>query len=669
MNDFLVDASGNNYSRTASLNNNFLLTSDNTYAYINSKGVVKKYDSVADYTNMYGKNGCGASKINVSSRLDSLALPIGKNMKSGQTCGKENTYVKYDFPAKRVPEINRWLTDVSGRAAGTLPYPSLLTDMTKVGQAGYIDIDTTYHPITPTFTNTYGGGITTYIAGTAATTSSCAASSVTMKYGDKIILLSGNNYLKKQSSNKLGTGTSPTEIFILPSNPLQVLGSDVNYGDSVYFSLTDSLTTCGTTCSVGGVTFLNEFILGNPANKTAITISSANSVVKPIGTPIKLKDNVFLDATVYMNQMKENDVLTNNSTGRKSATENGNTAYLTYSSGRIQVRVNNGPFVTINSGRPNITGGSVVFTNGKLVIKNSSGVIRQTFPSTPSALSGRTPYKLYICSSGLVVVIDSSNSVQWKTSEQLEDDFEYDGVIVYGNMINNTFMFSTTPGLPTNIFSFSKNVYGRTNICDVTSLQKQCVDTNGCTGFILSPADNTWSKMMTTSTADDYTISKTDNFAFLRNMESGILDNTCPSTKVLTTLPPAVINGYPVGKEMTNTGRNQCNIFNALNLSEYEKRINEAKTNINNFNKVDVSGSIHNLEKYYASIQNNDSEYANMYTLFTDYETDNSKTRTQLLKDSDVVYSQEKTIAFIWGIVSVSMLMIILFRPRLNTSV
>lgn len=671
MNDFLVDVSGNNYGRNAYVNRNYLLTSDNKYAYINSKGVVKPYDSMADYNSTYGKNQCGGSKINITSSLANLPLPIGKQMATGQSCGNENSYVRYDFPARLNEVSSSWLTDVSGRAVGTLPYPSLLSDMAKVGKAGYIDVDTTYHSITPTFSNTYGSAIATYITGETSKMENCSPSSVTMKYGDKIILLA-DNYLQKNSSNSLIKSNSPTEMFILPASQLQVLGTDVQYGDDVYLSLTDSLN-CGNNCAVGGVTYLNEFKFGGAPSKHAMTISSAGNVDSTvtdsvIGTPVRYTENVYLSATVYMNRLLENQMIANNGNGLKSNTEDGMTAYLTFSNGKIKVQVNNGAVKTLNSNSTYVSSGYLQFLNGRLYVKKNNGTTVQIYPTVAPTFSGNTPYELFLCNNGLVVVLDANRQIQWQSDPTLETDMVYDGYMVYANMTNNTFKFNNTAAVPQNIFSFSKKAYGLTNSCDVESLKKKCVDVSGCAGFLHSPYDNTWMKMMNNATASDYAVSAENTNAYLRNMTSDMKDTSCPSATYLKPLPATLLNGYPVGKEMTNTGTSQCNIFNsALNLTEYEKSVNEARQNINNFERNDLSIKVNNLEKYYANINKNKNEYTSIYNLFNDAQKDNGKTGDQQLKDSAVMESQEKTVTFIWGVVSISMLLIILFRPRLNT--
>jgi len=672
MNDFLVDVSGNNYGRNAYVNKNYLLTTDNKYAYINSKGVIKPYDSMADYGTTYGKNQCGGSKINITSSLANLPLPIGKQMVPGQSCGNENTYVRYDFPARMNDVASSWLTDVSGRAVGTLPYPSLLSDMAKVGKAGYIDVDSTYHSITPTFSNTYGSAIATYITGETSKMENCSPSSVTMKYGDKIILLSDNHYLQKNSSNSLIKSTFPTEIFILPANNLQQLGSDVHYGDDVLLSLTESLN-CGNNCAIGGVTYLNEFKFGSNSAKHVLTITSADNADSTAidtistGTPVKFTENVFLEATVYMNRLRENQMITNNGNGLKSNTEDGMTAYLTYSNGKIRVQVNNGTIKTLNTDNTYVSGGYLQFLNGRLYIKRSNGTTVRIYPSVAPTLSGNAPYELFLSNNGLVVVLDANRQIQWQSDPALQTDMVYDGYMVYASLTNNTLKFNNTAA-PQTMFRFSKKIYGLTNTCDVESLKKKCVDVSGCTGFLHSPTENTWMKMMNNAAASDYAVSEENTNAYLRNMTSDMKDSSCPSASYLQPLPATLLNGYPVGKEMSNTGNSQCNIFkSALNLTEYEKSVNEARKNINNFERNDLSIKVNNLEKYYANINKNKNEYTSIYNLFNEMQQDNVQTGDQQLKDSAVIESQEKTVTFIWGIVSISMLMIILFRPRLNT--
>lgn len=675
MRTFLADISGNYRNWKAYENENIYSTQDDTYAYVNSKGVIKAYDSLADYNDTKGKNGCGSTRINVSTRLSNLSLPIGKDMYSGQSCGNENSYVSYDFPARKKDVSGAWLT--SGRASGTVPYPSLLSDMTMVGKAGYIDFDTTYHSIAPKFNDTYGPSISSYIKGATSKIESCEISAMTMKYGDKITILNRNTYLKKNSGDRLiSDDSSPTEMYILPSSNLHSLGGDVKYGDSVYLSLTESMTTCGTNCSIGGVTYSNIFKFGENVDKNKIIITSANSVDKTgivalsTGTSIKYWEPVYLDATVYMNRMVEGDILDNHSNGLKSKTENGNTAYLTFDNGKIKVNVNNGTSTTINPDTDSIIGGSMIFTNGKIKFMNAQGeYIRDSvYPSTSVTLSGSTPYYLCLSSSGLVVVVDNNNVIQWRSDMTLVNDSVYNGYLLYGSLTNDQFVFATSSSTnSSSVFKFSKKTYGNTNQCDVDALKKLCVDASGCTGFIHSTVDNTWTKMLSSYTSSDYAISTVnDTNVYLRNMEPGVTDTSCPTSDTFTYLSASEIQGYPTGKDITSNGVRQCNIINSnLQLAELEKDTNDTKKNVRDLDNYDIRININGLEKYNKKLQYDKDEYDDIYKLFT---KNKDKTGTQKLKDSNVTLSQEKTIVLLWGIVSVSMLLILLFRPRINST-
>jgi len=675
MNTFLADMSGNYSNWKAYANENIYSTNDDTYAYINSKGVIKPYDSVTDYNATNSKRGCGSAKINVSTRLSNLSLPIGKDMYSEQSCGYENTYVSYDFPARKKDVSGAWLT--SDRAKGTVPYPSLLSDMTLVGKAGYIDFDTTYHSISPQFKDTYGSSMSSYITGATSKIASCAASAITMKYGDKITLLQGNTYLKRNSSDRLvSDDSSPTELYILPSTNLQALGNDVKYGDSVYLSVTESMTTCGTNCRIGGVTYANIFRFGESADKNKFTIHSANSVDKTgivalsTGTSIKYREPVYIDATVYMNRMVDGDILDNHSNGLKSKTDNGNTAYLTFENGKIKVKVNNGASTTINPDTETIVGGAMTFKDGKIKFINAQGdFIRDSvYPTTPVTFSGSTPYYLCLASSGLVVVVDNNNVIQWRSDTSLARDSVYSGYLLYGSLANDQLVFNTTSSSESSsVFKFSKIAYGNTNQCDVDALKKLCVDASGCTGFIHSTTDNTWTKMMSDYKSSDYAISANDTNVYLRDMVPGMKDTSCPTSDTFTFLSAYELKGYPTGKDISNNGSRQCNIINSdFKMSEVEKDAENTKQHVYDFDKDDIQIKINGLEKYRKRLQEDKDDYDGMYTLFKS--KDNDKTGTQKLKDSNVTLSQEKTLALIWGIVSVSMLMILLFRPRINST-
>ena len=82
-----------------------------------------------------------------------------------------------------------------------------------------------------------------------------------------------------------------------------------------------------------------------------------------------------------------------------------------------------------------------------------------------------------------------------------------------------------------------------------------------------------------------------------------------------------------------------------------------------------MKSKLNELEIYYQTLQDNQEKLDATSYLFTEKKKeDNVKTGDQQLKDSDVIQTQEKTIALIWGIVSISMFFIIFFRPRLNTT-
>ena len=87
-------------------------SADGTIAYITSTGVSKIYPSEDVYNSTAGKNNCKADFIQLTPNWTDLGFPVGTLMKSGQSCGNENTYVQsippennFDWQGKRKDQV------------------------------------------------------------------------------------------------------------------------------------------------------------------------------------------------------------------------------------------------------------------------------------------------------------------------------------------------------------------------------------------------------------------------------------------------------------------------------------------------------------------------------------------------------------------------------------
>jgi hypothetical protein len=66
-------------------------SSDGTLAYMTSTGISKRYPSQDIYDATAGKNNCKSDFIQLTPKWNELGFPVGSLMKSGQSCGNENT--------------------------------------------------------------------------------------------------------------------------------------------------------------------------------------------------------------------------------------------------------------------------------------------------------------------------------------------------------------------------------------------------------------------------------------------------------------------------------------------------------------------------------------------------------------------------------------------------
>jgi len=654
-------------------NENIFNSGRGDYAYVNSKGILKWYEEKDDYDDTKNKNGCGDNTPkSVTGKFSTLKLYEGTKMVNKQSCGYENTYVKYDFPASSTPD---WLVNARSSKPSASTVSSLneiKTEMTKIGQAGYVDMDTQFHSITPTFKNTYNDTpIQSYITGTSSKMISCSPNTVDVTYGSKIILLnnvSSPYYFTKNSTNHLEKNESTyTELFILPTSTSDTIGSNVKYNDFVYLSMYNSVSSCSDECKVGGINYSNEFILGSNMYKSPLQLSHPSTTTSG---SIKLTDPFTIESIVNFNRMKEGDILTAYSSGLKSKPDNnGNIATLIYRDGSVKLTKNNIPTVVNLTGRVGVAGGSVTFTNGKLVIKNGQGVIKQTYPS--QTLLGTKPYALYVYSDGLVGVVDANDTVMWKSSTTLDiDSSEHEGYTVYGDVVDNKLSFVLTAST-SNTFKMTNTTYLKTTGCDVSQLKKNCSASDTCAGIIYSSSDNKWMKITNDSSnvSGNYTVTDSGTTSvYLRNMEPNISDSSCPdSTNITTSLSYSYIQGYPSGKAITTSnGTEQCS-HPTVDLTSYTDGNDDFKEKLKSYENIDLTNKLKSLSDYNSEIVDNQSLYDSFASLFKEGDT-NVKTKDQQIKDTEVIKSQEKTIALIWGIVTVSMFLIIVFRPRLNTT-
>jgi hypothetical protein len=81
-----------------SIGNKNIRTSDTKISYITSTGFSKPYASLETYNKTAGLHGCPKDYVSISEKWEDLGYPIGSQMQTGQSCGKEGTFLQSSIP-------------------------------------------------------------------------------------------------------------------------------------------------------------------------------------------------------------------------------------------------------------------------------------------------------------------------------------------------------------------------------------------------------------------------------------------------------------------------------------------------------------------------------------------------------------------------------------------
>lgn len=683
MNDFI--SAVQNQNSASSRNINIQLT-DGTYAYINSQGIAKKFNNMAEYEATRGKNGCPADTITVPRTWEDVNFRVGAPMAvysdndimTGQGCGNENRFVASqlgildkEFDKAYYEKVSQKTFDTieeatsdwqtSGRVAGLAPFKDAAS-LHKLGKIGYVDVDSIFHEVPPTFARTYRGPITSYVKGTEMR--SCLPpnkvrfrSPIHIKYGDSYLYSRDNSTVKVTASKP--SGTDPIFFIQVPITDVKTTGTlpdtlynqEIAYGDKCIINRSNVWNSpeCGFWGCFAGKVFEDTFSLTDSTLSTNLRFVSSTGISR--GTLIQYGEQFHIVGEIYKNILRPGDEL---------------------------IKLTNGTY-------------ELSFTGGQLIIKNTQTGVNDVLKTSidPSvdrvmwsgdALNFYSPSNLNPVSTYLVMTTGCETK---KCSLSLSNT----GLLKVVNALGATIKKSNdaipeTPDIPTTTYavivngelSFTENIEDRSrfsiestddsNTCSLNSLQTNCNNTKNCIGFIHSDSENTWQQIKTTDSNNDYKITDMDTEVYLRNVTATLTGENCPTESEPVFMSRAEVSAYPQGKSILSTSEN-CTQKPKLVIPAFNRYIQGIENTIQI--PVESSVGVDKLRGIPDKLQPLLNKYESNYSSWLTSQgnpTPLSNTLQQRITDTYTLDQHYKSMAILWGVITLAMISIILFRSR-----
>lgn len=679
--------SGKNYA------NQTVRSADGTVGYLTATGVSKQFSSMEDYNATAGKNNC-PEFIQLTPTWNELGFPVGSLMKAGQSCGNENTYVQaeppknnfdWKFYLKNNPDLgkagitteqqanNHW--NQYGKQEGRLPNESILRDMNTLGKIGYIDVDATFHKV-PSTPGDYKA-FPTRSNVTGSKMEDCSKPIPLLKYGVPIVFTQNNQTGSLQSSS-LAFGTSNSEFFFRPPPGDDRQNQTIRYGDLVCISTSSSSYTkdCGWWgCKVASVNS-NQMFFGPGGEKTStffIYPLEQNKIGTPIsyGAPFMIVSNPMtnvakLQKGVSVNcksgtQPKDmpggvyrysgNNILQYYPTPEIASSWNSNWGSATeidcstYQLGDTLTKsntasLNHGDAVGCHSGKelPNgVQGGIYRYVEDNVLRWYPNPDIASTWDGSWSSHIKWVDCSTYKAGEPMTKTMESASSQE--------------NVPKYAYVSNGIMKFgSLSESAGSNLFSTQ---YKDTDTsCDLNLLKQLCKD--DCVGFVHSPANNTWQKITPSAS---YKITSTTQDFYVKEASVDLKDDSCDTGKV-EFIDPTLFSNYPQGNEFQVNGKKQCKVI-------------APPTPYKGYVVSDQAKKMANYKPKTVALQQQQQQN----TMFMKDKTDEYKEVTQGIKntpsmdtleqqyiDMTVFDSQNKVNLILWGVISATILAILLVR-------
>jgi hypothetical protein len=163
-------------------------------------------------------------------------------------------------------------------------------------------------------------------------------------------------------------------------------------------------------------------------------------------------------------------------------------------------------------------------------------------------------------------------------------------------------------------------------------------------------------------------MSTTATNTYRRNLSVGMTGSNCPKPTTITSLPWKHMVLFPKGDVLPSTGA-VCPPIPPIGVPSYDnymESLNDTWSNLPVEGPI-TSYSIANLDSNVSGLSNSTTSYNNAYNKVTDtYKKSSPLTDTiaQRAEDSSVLDEHHKSLAILWGIISISVISIIIFSPN-----
>ena len=464
-------------------------SADGTIAYMTSTGVSKQYPSMEVYNATAGKNNCKSDFIQLTPNWVDLGFPVGSLMKSGQSCGNENTYVQATPPENQF-DWNYYIQTYSdvrdaglttetaalehwnkvGKPEGRLPNATILSSMATLGKVGYIDVDATMHHVPPT----YSGTFTSYISRSNVTgikMEDCSRPIPPVNYGEQVILSNNNSTGFMNSSSQLEFGSTSTNLFLRPPVGNDDQGKPVICGDSVSITTSASSYTsdCGWWgCKVGKMNPDTKQFEFGPGGESVATFKILN--FNGVGTPIKYGDPFVITYTLTVNtpDLKQDAVLL---PGESIKSLNGKYMFIYQTDGNVCMYTTSGGGIWCSMA-VHTPGKLVMQSDGNLVAYDSGGIPRW---ATNTNGQGTGPYTLTLRNDRVAALIDANHTILWSTQTHEDNKDQYG------------YTYTEIPGSDSGGYDIPGAAYGNSSVQDC---KNSCNSNPNCAGFVFNNSDN-----------------------------------------------------------------------------------------------------------------------------------------------------------------------------------
>ena len=214
-------------------------------------------------------------------------------------------------------------------------------------------------------------------------------------------------------------------------------------------------------------------------------------------------------------------------------------------------------------------------------------------------------------------------------------------------------------------FSVISPTQGDATTCNVSLLKTQCTSTPGCFGIIHSEQDDKWQMMTLTSAYSEGPVGASYN-THLRKMTDLSGNTNCPTGPVRQI--PASEMRFSRGSDFSAV--HTCPSVPAISVpvfDDYLSSLSKQWTSLTIPTTSDISMNIQNVNSAGTTVQSARADYTKTFGgIAARYEVSNEKdsTLSQRIEDSLVLDEHSRALAILWGIISVSVVSIILFRPN-----